>query len=579
MRIKLYIITFILSLFGLSLMSEDFNRSTPTFFNGKIGLSSKPSIGQIVDVRFDLYALNENCSDIVIKFRVPEGISIIGDRTFKENSIVKGSPKAYLTRIMVEQEGIYAIQASVYFRLPDDRNLAEHFFTYLAVDKFSSQTYDKVDFLSPARNGISAKVKSYLAPPETQTSSINEFNLYGSIRYFDDNLSQEMPIKRVTVQLYEIISDKRIFVAFGATDDNGFYAFDNINLDKTRKTHDLQLNIVFENDVLKLIDNTSKVYEFNAPIIQNVSSGSLNCDYCMNESNQYRGLAHIFNTVVDAYDFLKNRLNWSRKKINVKYPYQNNLSYYSYLYKHLSGSIYNECINIAVNRQWVRTSMLHEYGHSVMTALYNYNYYDLPKKTVYLESHTINSISDKGFAMREGWAEFLEALVDDNAFNITHYVDENIANIEYNNWWKGNDGKNTQGEIVEGAVASILWDIADTEKSIDEKLGIDDDKINNGLEKIFDLVSKYKPNDIIEFWKYWIDNGYGQFLELYSIYTNNGVSVFHPYDINNDGKIDYSDLESLISNFGKKSNRYDMNGDGVVNVADLVIINKAFYKR
>ncbi|MGB9597250.1 MAG: hypothetical protein ACPL7B_13295, partial [Candidatus Poribacteria bacterium] len=371
MKTKLYIITFILYLLELPLMSKDFNRSTPTFFNGKISLSGKPSISQIIDVRFDLYALNDNCSDIVIKFRVPEGISIIGEQTFKENSIVKGSSKVYLTRIQVEQEGIYAIQASVYFRLSYGRHLAEHFFTYLAVDKSNSQTYDKVDFLSPAKNGISAKVKNYLAPSERQTSSINEIALYGNIKYFDDNLSQEMPIKRVTVKLYEIISDKNTLIASGTTDDNGFYAFDDINLDKTRKTHDLQLNIVFENDILKLIDNLGKVYEFNAPIIQNISSGSMNCDYCMNESNQYRGLAHIFNTVVDAYDFLKNSLDWSRKKINVKYPYQNNLSYYSYLYKPLSGSVYNECINIAVNRQWVRTSMLHEYGHSVMTALYN----------------------------------------------------------------------------------------------------------------------------------------------------------------------------------------------------------------
>ncbi len=578
MKVKFYIIIFMLSLFCSSLMSEDFNRSTQTFFIGKISLLDKPLVSQFIDVRFDLYSINDDCFDLVIKFRVPEGISITGDRTFKENSIVKGTSKVYLTRIQVEKEGAYAIQASVYSRLRDGKHIAEHFFTYLIVDKTSSQVHDKIGFLSSAKNGISARIGSHLAPTERQTSPPNKFNLYGNIKYFDDNLSQEMPIKKITVQLYEVISDKKIFIASEITDESGFYVFENINLNEAQKTHDLQLSIVFENDILRLIDNTSNIYKFDAPIIRSVS-GSMNCDYCMNESNQYRGLAHIFNTIVDAYDFLKNRLNWSRKKINVRYPYQSDLSYYNYLYKPFSGNIYNECINIATSRQWVRTSMLHEYGHSVMTALYNYNYYDLPKKTVYLESHSINSISDKGFAMREGWAEFFEALVEDNAFNITHYNGVNITNIEYNDWWKGNDRKNTRGETVEGAVASILWDIADTDKSIDEKIGVDDDNISDGVERIFDLVSRYKPNDIVEFWDHWINNGYGWFLELYSIYINNGVNIFHPYDINKDGEVDHRDIKSLISHFGKRSGRHDINSDGIVNITDLLMINRTLHNR
>jgi len=578
MRIKLYITTFMLSMlsfFCLPLMSEDFNRSTPTFFKGNLNLSNKPLIGQSADVILDLYTLDNDCYDVVIKFRVPEGISIIGDRIFKESSIVKGSLRQYITKIRIDQEGTYAIQASVYFQLSDGRHFAEHFFVYLVTDKINSQVYDKVDFLTPARNGISTMVKSYLAPPETQMPSQEKLRIYGNIKYYDDNLSQEMPIKKVTVQLYEIVSDKRTFIATGATDNDGFYVFDNISLDNSQKTHDIQMNIVFENDILKLVDNANKIYECNAPIIKGISSGSVNCDYCMNESNQYRGLAHIFNTIVSAYDFLIDRLNWSRKKISVKYPYQNDVSYYSYLYKPFKGDIYNECINIAVNRQWVRTSMLHEYGHSVMTALYNYNYYDLPEKTVYLESHTVNSISDKGFAMREGWAEFFEALVDDNASNITKYIDPNITNIEYNSWWKGDNGVNKQGEVVEGAIASILWDIADTDKSIDESLGVDDDDdINGSLEKLWDVVSKYKPNDIIEFWKHWINNNYGQIMELHSIYLNNGVNVSNPYDVNGDSKIDHHDIESLISHFGKKSNGYDINGDGIVNIIDLIMLSK-----
>ncbi|MEK7400508.1 MAG: dockerin type I domain-containing protein [Candidatus Poribacteria bacterium] len=551
----------------------------PAFFNGKISLSNTPLVGQKAYAKLDLYAVADNCLNAVIKFRIPEGVSIIGNDTFNEYSIIKGSVSQYSVEIQVLQEGTYAIQASVYFQLADGRYLSEHFFTYLTVEKSYSKTSDRANFLTPAKHSIEANIRSYLAPPNTQLLPQGNFKLYGNIKYYNDNLSQEMPIKMATVQLYELISDKRKLIATKIAGDDGSYVFDDIVFGNIQETHDIQLKILFDNDILRLIDNNEKIYEFDAPIIKNVSVGALNCDYYMNESNQYRGLAHIFNTYVDAYDFLQNRLGWGRKKIDVKYPYQNEVSNYGYSYRPFKGGIYDECINIVVSKQWERSSMLHEYGHSVMSALYDYNYYKLPRKTVNLYVHYINSISDLGFAMREGWAEFFEVLVDDNAFNLTQYINANTPNIEYNSWWKGKEENNTKGEIVEGSIASIFWDIVDTNKSIDEKMDIDDDNMSADLTKLWEIMSKHKPNDIVAFWDYWIGNSYGQVTELYSIYMNNGVKVYHPYDINGDGRLDYYDLESLASDFGKKATgsaqvNHDVNKDGIVNIIDFIIISK-----
>ena len=95
--------------------------------------------------------------------------------------------------------------------------------------------------------------------------------------------------------------------------------------------------------------------------------------------------------------------------------------------------------------------MLHEYGHAVMTALYGYNFHNLPYDS-FQGGHSVYTVSDPGFAMKEGWAEFFEALVDDSAYNVTAYANSDTPNIESNDWWTGDiDGKgsNARGEMVE----------------------------------------------------------------------------------------------------------------------------------
>jgi len=569
MKKILVILVSLANLLLIPLLSQASSPLKQNFFNGKLHLSNAPLVGQKATITFDLIDISGDLGATTIKFNVPDGVFILGRSVFVEPSFIKGLSRQYSVEIEVSEEGIYALQVSVYFQLG-----VEHFFTYLIVGKYNSKSADKVDSLTISKNGIQT-LHTSLAPSKAQ----GILSLSGHITYYNDNLSKAVPINNLKVQLYEIKTNDMVLLETTYTDDDGLYSFDMEN--GTRRN--LQMRISFDNDILRIVDNSNEIYRFDLPLLQNVSDGVINSDYLLNDTNQYRGLGYIFNTILDAYDFLKNKLNWSRQRINVRFPYQGDNAVYNYIPR-FNGDITNEIININVERQWERTTMLHEYGHSVMSTLYGYNYNNLPKSDFKGEPdadfvHFIYSVSDPGFAIKEGWAEFFESLVDDNALNTAQYINADTPNIEYNEWWKGLNGNNTQGELVEGTVASILWDIADTVQSKDEVPNLDDDSISGDIKDIWDIMSKYRPKGIVEFWNYWIDHGYSQLDALYSIYSNNGVKVIPLWDVNKDGTIDLSDLTLASSYFGQnianptKLNP-DVNRDGKVDIIDLVIISK-----
>ncbi|MDQ1329446.1 MAG: Tandem-95 repeat protein, partial [Candidatus Poribacteria bacterium] len=506
----------------IPLLSQASSPFKQNFFDGKLRLSNAPSVGQKAIMTLDLTDVSGNCNATTIKFNVPGGVSLLGSSIFRESSFVKGLTRQYTAEIEVFEEGIYALQASVYFEISKNRYDVEHFFTYLVAGKANSWVASSVDHLTQTKNGIDFHIQK-LAPSKS-TNAMGTLSLQGYITYYDDNLSRSVPIRNVMVQLYEINQNNPELMGYTYTDSDGLYVFDTTNATKLGDGNpkDIQPKIVFDNDVIKLVNNNNEIYTFTLPLIPNVSAGSINIDYFLNESNQQRPVGHLFNTIMDAYDFLQKNLNWKRKKLNLKWPYQADNSSYNYTYTAL-GSIVSEYIRIPGNKQWDRTSMIHEYGHSVMMALYGYNLFNQPKEK-YKGTHYINTVSDEGFAMKEGWAEFFVALVDDNAFGVTQFSNLKTPNIEYNEWWNG-DGNNTNGAIVEGTISSILWDIADTAQSKDEVPEKDDDNISGIFGELWNLMSNNKPQSILEVLDKWQNNNYGQVEYLQSIFTNNGIKV------------------------------------------------------
>jgi hypothetical protein len=553
----------------------------PDYFDGKITLSNPANLDQISIITLDLMAIIGNCGRTIIKFRTPDGITTIGQTTFEEEAFTKGSSRMYSVSIKVLEKGTYALQASVYYSLPDGRNDVEHFFKFLIVDDDGFRVTDKVDSLN--RSNIETKAIILPAPSDV-FSYPKTFSINGYVTYYDDNISKPLPIRWITVNLYDLKGNTYNLLETQKTDNNGYYAFDNIDNAPDKV---FRIKVSFINNVLRIVDKYINPYEFDLPVISNVFVDSVNGDCFFNEKNQHRCLGHIFNTIMDAHDFLMENVNWSRKIINVQYPYESDKSLSKYSYSHiypLRDQILNEIIYIASNRPWYRISMLHEYGHAVMMAMYDYNYRNYPKSQYIGDpdsdyTHSVFTVSDEAFAIKEGWAEFFESLIDDNAFNTTQYSNAKTSNIEYNSWWKGFDSKNNKGEIVEGAVASILWDIADTTKSNDETPNVDDDMIDGGFKELWNIMIKYKPINVRKIWDAWIELDYNQITSLYSIFINNGVKISIPYDMNNDGKINVEDMAIIGSYLGHNVTDSiqptpDINKDGKVDILDILIIAK-----
>lgn len=490
-------------------------------FDGKLYLSNSPLVNQEATITLDLTALLGNYGNTTIVFRMPDGVSILRRSIFTEPYFANNSSYQYSTDIRINKEGVYALEASVYTEISKGISKAEHFFTYLTVTKNDSQITSVVNYLTPSENGIDSNIIS-LAPARSMAT----LSIQGHITYYDDNLARAVPIKKVKVQLLEIKQIGASVLGTTYTDNDGFYSFDSTNAPKLAdgSTRNIQPKLVFDNEVIKLTDTNSAIYTFEMPLMQGVSVGSFNSDYFINEQNQQRPLGHIFNIANQSYDALWNKLSWKRNKLSLIWPYNAETSNYSYKYVVTNGSVTSEVIRITPKSQWDRTTFFHEYGHSVMMALYGYNRFNIPVSQ-FEEVHSARTVSDPQFAMNEGWAELFEAMIEDNAYNFPQFLNKNTPNIEYNEWWKGKDGNNTNGEIVEGSIASILWDIVDTAQSNDETPNVDDDNINNMIAELWDVMSRKKPKSISDLWDSWQNGNYGQLESLQSIFVSNGVNV------------------------------------------------------
>ncbi len=565
---------------ALSVLAYESDRLRPGFFEGKLSISPVPLVGQQAAMSLELTAVADDCTGATIQFRTPAGVFLLERHLFEDQHFTRGLPQQYSTEIDVLKAGNYALQATVYFELPNGQQRAEHFFVYLSVGKADSQVSDKAPFLTAAGASLKSAPTAMLAPTAILLSPTDSAaDVRGYVTYYDDNLRQEIPIRKIKLELFENIGGIDRLIGSIYTNYEGFYSFEGVSTaDLQGQTgRDIWLRVAFENDVVEIIDAADALYVSGSPIIYKATDGNVNSDFFWNNQNQYRGLGHMFNCIMDAHDFLQRRLGWRRDKITIKWPYGDWSKYY-YEYYLPRGRIYRDYLYIPVASELNRTTMLHEYGHAVMTALYGYNAHALPQ-SLFDGTHSLHTVSDLGFAMKEGWAEFFEGLVDDSAYNVTSYSNANLPNVESNEWWTGDIegvGSNTQGEIVEGAVASVLWDMTDTDQSYDGSPGVDDDDMDDMLEEIWDLMMNHNPGSILDFWDHWVEDGYGQTRSLYSIYTDHNIKVVPPWDVNADGIVDSLDLAVIGSYFGKNISspvqpNPDVNRDGAVNILDLIL--------
>ncbi|MEK7388431.1 MAG: Ig-like domain-containing protein [Elusimicrobiota bacterium] len=139
---------------------------------------------------------------------------------------------------------------------------------------------------------------------------------------------------------------------------------------------------------------------------------------------------------------------------------------------------------------FMREAIYHEYAHAVMFSIYGNH---LPTSS-FAQPHTFITISEPIFAWLEGWSNFMMDAVASNLQFIGN--PGTTMTLEANTFWKGSfdpaaSGLSHSGESVEGAVASVLWDIADP---------ADDDGISSDFATLWAAVSQARPSNFKEFW-------------------------------------------------------------------------------
>jgi hypothetical protein len=176
---------------------------------------------------------------------------------------------------------------------------------------------------------------------------------------------------------------------------------------------------------------------------------------------------------------------WSRSKVAIWFP--------SGTWPHSHGDHID--LPSKSTAGWNHVTVQHEDGHCVMYTLWGNSW---PSTAHMGESHYVFDEKDGGFAMIEGWAEFMQCAVDNNPANLADWYNGHGGNIETNDWFNCRDTGDMDGNIIEGSIASILWDILDPQNTAG-----DNDYLAWDYNEIFTVMQNDHPGDMLAFWNDW----------------------------------------------------------------------------
>ncbi len=323
--------------------------------------------------------------------------------------------------------------------------------------------------------------------------------------YYEDSNGVYQPIRNALVVLYDDDLLGTTELARTYTDDSGYYEFPPIVNDDGafEDGYDIWVAVYCENAIVKVTDGSPNAYWGRTDKIENVPDGYIDMGSWVmidnpNTEKHDSGCWEIFENVNNIARWVYQQTGWIRDQVYVYWP--------SGDWPCTDGDI----IYIP-DGEWYadKTVVYHEYGHDIMYAAYG----DRWPEHGYSGTHYIVSETDFGFALLEGWAEFMECVVDNDPNNLQDLG----MNIENNDWYNIVDEGDLDGAYVEGSIASILWDIFDPVNDSDF------DGLDMDFDDIFYTFLDCNPDNIHDFWedftlRYDCEN------ELREIYYHYGIN-------------------------------------------------------
>lgn len=424
----------------------------------------------------------------------------------------------------------------------------------------------------------------------------------GTVKYYDQHSGIYRVLPGVRVELWDkdMVDDNKM--ATGETNSLGRFRFDNIDTDSwdagTGDAADIYVNVVMESPIAAvseawnptIINHETGVY---SDVLEDkdiaIDIGSSSSDWYHPES----AAANVMDVIRSGYLFFKGYdPGWSVGQTFVELhndetwicKFLRNIGIDDCSGAHFETGFKDE-VHLYGYNIWRDDTIAHEYAHSVMYKTYGNKWPSHSKGSKEYSTITLTGVeetasghlafteSNRGFAIIEGWAEFMEAVNYGNNvqnplsgseigytwcyagidLNSDHEIDKHDtfhegSYLEGNKWWMGEDAvcppcnhsqcerieqwkedasnpNGNTGDIVEGAVASIFWDIYDSNNT-DELNG---EGISNGFSKLWSIVREDNPDDILDFWDRWFSatdgtpTNYGDLNKLAYIYEMHGI--------------------------------------------------------
>ncbi len=478
------------------------------FYRGQFHLQGNPAPGQAVDLVFTVDPLVD-LPETTVTLLLPEGLALVRGGLTWQGDARAHTPLALRITVIAPLPGEWEVRAAV--RNPRGPAFDQVYYAYLNVGaRGGALARHPAPRAHPAGQEVQPLPEPGLPAPAVRLAPrpLAGNTTVGGRQQFEADDGILYPVRQARVELVQAGGG---VLATADTDAGGYYSF-SISLSVATS---VSARVYCETAAAVVVNTTGNTYIAETPwqIVSPNTTVDLGSWYASHADDNWEALYHV----TDAYQWVRaHGGGWARPRVTIRWPAACPSDPPMWWPCSDGNTIYLPQQS-AMSTPWDRPMVIHEYAHSIMYAAYG----TFPDGC-HQGTHYVDTESCEGYAFTEGFAEFVEAAVDNYADNLASYTCGALRNIEENNWQIGHDClANNSGAIVEGAVASILWDIFDARNQADG----DPDRDNLALDfdEIWTVMRTEQPYGITEFRADWLKH-YGYAVDLDLIYRDHGVA-------------------------------------------------------
>ncbi|HSA35693.1 MAG TPA: hypothetical protein P5202_03915 [Methanomassiliicoccales archaeon] len=338
-----------------------------------------------------------------------------------------------------------------------------------------------------AGSAISDLQGSELVPSNISTRSAEGllFNISVTFTYDLLDASESAPCAGAYVQLRMKGIGSFSTVRSGHTDANGTVAFYGL----AAGTYLVRIETDDDRWVRVADGSQSTPPTFHWNTQQFTVSSQTDIEYRITDGT--RGAWAVYSDLRDGGAWLDGLTGWERSQVTVVWPEGD--------WPHSHGDeIHLPADEDFAEAVWRRDIALHEYAHCVHYELRGGSFPEGNGP----DPHYIDSESSPGFAFTEGWAQFFERAVDGDPERMDGSSLESTVFAD-GTYGHGDTG-DMDGLIVEGAVASVLWDLYDGTNASDRPSGSTrGDFIDKEFSTLWNIMYDQQPESLEDIKRAW----------------------------------------------------------------------------